>query len=549
MVTKKQQRVLDFIEKYQKKHKYSPTLEEIQIKFKLASVSTAHYYIKQLKKKGFLSKQESQHRSINVLPPHNISQIPILGTIAAGPAIEAVENLSGYIVIPENEIKSPEKCYALKAVGDSMIDDGVFDGDIVVIRQQSTADDGKMVVAIIDDNQTTLKRIYREKNRIRLQPANQNLLPFYRTEVEIRGVVEKIIRNPNNEIINNSSHTNQISKQKLETSRIKHEDKLEKIQNKNIRIYHGDALDIMGNEINYKVDMIYLDPPFATGRDFKYQATSEEIEFTDKWNGDSYERWLDELISKLKKTLEKDGNLFFHISAELSAVPQKILQRHFKKVEPIFWKKAHGKNTVKNKLGSVIDIIFRASEEKSYFKLVYEPLDEYYLENSYRNKDEIGLYALGSLVHDKTRSGHKYKIEHNGISYENLYGWKKNKEEMLKLIKENKIHFGKATNGKPPRLYKKLYKHECKGKPLSNLWTDIAYITRNEQDKRLYPTQKPIELLKRLIEIGCKENGTVLDPVAGSGTTGAAAISLKRKIVLIDKNKEAIKIIKHRLKV
>ena len=335
----------------------------------------------------------------------------------------------------------------------------------------------------------------------------------------------------------------------METSHIKHEDKLERIQNENIKIYHGDALDILENEINYKVDMIYLDPPFATGRDFKYQATSEEIEFTDKWNGDSYERWLDDLISKLKKILEKDGNLFFHISAELSAIPQKILQKHFKKVEPIFWKKAHGKNTVKNKLGSVVDIIFRASEEKSYFKLVYEPLDEYYFENSYRNKDEIGLYALGSLVHDKTRNGHKYKIEHNGISYENLYGWKKNKEEMLKLIKENKIHFGKATNGKPPRLYKKLYKHECKGKPLSNLWTDIAYITRNEQDKRLYPTQKPIELLKRLIEIGCKENGIVLDPVAGSGTTGAAAISLKRKIVLIDKNREAIKIIKERLKV
>ena len=199
MVTKKQQQVLDFIEKYQKKNKYSPTLEEIQKKFKLASVSTAHYYIQQLKNKKLLSKEESQHRAINVLSPHNTSKIPILGTIAAGPASEAIENLNGYVVIPENEIKSPERCYALKAVGDSMIDDGVFDGDIVVIRQQSTADDGKMVVAIIDDNQTTLKRIYKEKNRIRLQPANQNLLPFYRTEVEIRGIEEKIIRNPNNE--------------------------------------------------------------------------------------------------------------------------------------------------------------------------------------------------------------------------------------------------------------------------------------------------------------------------------------------------------------
>lgn len=554
MITKKQQQVLEYIEKYQKKNKYSPSLEEIQKQFKLASVSTAHYYIQQLKKKGMLSKEGSHHRAISVLPSHNTFQIPILGTISAGPVSEAIENLNGYIMIPENEIKSPEKFYALKVAGDSMIDDGVYDGDTVIIRQQSYADNGSMVVAVIDNNQTTLKRIYREKKRIRLQPANQNLLPFYRTEVEIRGVVEKIIRNPNFKIQESSNQPILISnhqKEKPNTIYTKQEVKQEKnySNNNKIKIYHGDALDILDKEIDYKVDMIYLDPPFATGRDFKYQATSKEIEFSDKWNGDSYEKWLDSLIFKLKKTLEKDGNLFFHISAELSAIPQKILQKHFKKVEPIFWKKAHGKNTVKNKLGSVIDIIFRASEDKSYFKLIYEPLDEYYFENSYRNKDKIGLYALGSLVHDKTRSGHKYKINHNGVCYESLYGWKKNKEEMLKLIKEDKIHFGKATNGNPPRLYKKLYKHECKGKPLSNLWTDIAYITRNEQDKRLYPTQKPVELLKRLIEIGCKENGTVLDPVAGSGTTGAAAIGLNRKVVLIDKNKEAIKIIKDRLKI
>lgn len=317
---------------------------------------------------------------------------------------------------------------------------------------------------------------------------------------------------------------------------------------KKIEVFLGDALDVLEEIKSDKFDMVYLDPPFSTGRDFKYQATAKEIQFTDKWNGNSYAKWLDDLIIKLKNVLNKDGNLFFHISAELSSTPQIILQKHFAKVEPIFWKKAYGKNTVKNKLGSVVDIIFKASEKKSYFGILYEPLDEYYFENSYRNKDEVGLYALGSLVHDKTRSGHMYDIEQNGIIYSNLYGWKKSKEEILTLIKQNKIHFGKATNGKPPRLYKKLYKHECKGKPLSNLWTDISYITRNQKDKRLYPTQKPIELLKRLIEIGCKPEGRVLDPVAGSGTTGAAAIELNRSVVLIDKNKEAVNVIKERLK-
>lgn len=193
MVTKKQQQVLEFIGKYQKKNKYSPSLEEIQKKFKLASVSTAHYYIQQLKNKGYLSKEESQHRSINVLTNKTI-KIPVLGNIAAGSPIEAIETQNETISLSQEEIPGFGKHYALRVQGDSMIEDGIFDGDIVVIKEQQTADDGQTVVAIIDDNQATLKRIYKESNRIRLQPANQSLLPIFRKEVEIRGIVVKIIR-------------------------------------------------------------------------------------------------------------------------------------------------------------------------------------------------------------------------------------------------------------------------------------------------------------------------------------------------------------------
>ena len=96
-------------------------------------------------------------------------------------------------------------------------------------------------------------------------------------------------------------------------------------------------------------------------------------------------------------------------------------------------------------------------------------------------------------------------------------------------------------------LYKKLYKHETKGKPLSNLWDDIAYITRTTKDERLYPTQKPFDLLKRLIEMCSNEDDWVLDPVGGSGTTGAAAISINRHVTLIDISKESEKIIRKRL--
>lgn len=319
-----------------------------------------------------------------------------------------------------------------------------------------------------------------------------------------------------------------------------------KERKKMVNLINGDSLEIL-EKMNDEFDLIYLDPPFDTGRDFKYSKKSTNIEFTDKWIGTEYEEWLDKLISLCKKRLKKDGNLFFHISAELSLTPSIVLNRHFKKVEPIFWKKAHGKNTVKKKLGSVIDIIFKASENNSYFNLLYEPLDKYYFENSYKNKDSRGYYALGSLVHDKSRGGYDFDVKKDGVVYKAPYGWKKNKKEINRLIKEGRIHFAKKYNGHAPRIYKKLYKHECKGKPMSNLWTDISYITRTTKDERLYPTQKPLQLLERIIEMGCKNNGKVLDPVAGSGTTGVAALNKKRSVTLIDINKKSIEIIKKRL--
>src|SRR3989338_2281462 len=155
MITKKQQQVLDFIEKSQKKHKYSPSLEEIQRHFKLASVSTAHYYIQQLKNKGYLSKQESQHRAISVLPENNMAKIRLLGTIAAGQPIEAIEEFET-VLVPRNIVSSSEH-FALNVRGDSMIGDGIFDGDTVIIKKQNTAQDGDTVVALLNENEVTLK--------------------------------------------------------------------------------------------------------------------------------------------------------------------------------------------------------------------------------------------------------------------------------------------------------------------------------------------------------------------------------------------------------
>lgn len=194
MITKKQKEVLSFIKLYQKKNSYSPALEEIRKHFKLSSVSTAHHYIKKLQESGHLEKEDNHPRSIS-LSDSGLLQVNVAGTITAGYPIEAVECMDETLAIPAKGLDLNAEYFALKVKGDSMIDEGIFNGDMVIIKKQSIAENGQTVVAIIDDNEATLKKIYRENGTFRLQPANQTMLPFYRKEVEVRGVVINVIRN------------------------------------------------------------------------------------------------------------------------------------------------------------------------------------------------------------------------------------------------------------------------------------------------------------------------------------------------------------------
>ena len=195
MITKKQKKVLEFIKNYQERKEYAPSLEEIKKHLRLSSVSTAHFHVKKLQEAGYLQKEYNQPRAVSTRNEKATIEVPLVGTIAAGQPIEAIETFGETITVSKDEVGKYGKNYALRVQGSSMIDEGIFDGDIVVIRKQEFADNGQTVVAIIDDNEATLKKLYREKNRIRLQPANPTLFPIYRKEVEIRGVVVKIIRN------------------------------------------------------------------------------------------------------------------------------------------------------------------------------------------------------------------------------------------------------------------------------------------------------------------------------------------------------------------
>ena len=316
--------------------------------------------------------------------------------------------------------------------------------------------------------------------------------------------------------------------------------KVHKINN-NVSLYINDA-----NNLNNKlknIDFIYMDPPYDTNRNFTLNSKNDKTGFSDKWSSNSYELWLSTLVSNLKKTLSNKGTMVIHISSENSFIVEKTLRNNFKNIEKIYWKRCHGKNIVKHKFGAVVDILFVAYDKERIFNEVRIPIEE----NSvwaFKNKDDVGKYSLGTLKHDRTRKGYNFTIDHKNIKYENEYGWKLSKDVVEKMISENRIHFVPKNKN----MYIKLYKHEHKGKPLSNLWTDIHSITRTNKDPRLYPTQKPQKLLERLIKIFTNENSTILDPVCGSGTTGFVSDKLNRKCILIDMNNEVLPIITKRFK-
>ncbi len=193
-LTPQKKKILDFINFYSNQKGYSPSLEEIKKKLKLRSVSTIHQHLEEMKKSGYLKKTKNQKRSIDVKNVSSMTKISLIGFIAAGGPIEAIRNPQN-IDVPRNMLSVGSNYYALRIAGTSMIDDGIFNNDIVIVREQPTVEDGEKAVAYLPDkNAVTLKRIYHEKNRIKLVPANPKMKPLYETNVEIQGKVVGVLR-------------------------------------------------------------------------------------------------------------------------------------------------------------------------------------------------------------------------------------------------------------------------------------------------------------------------------------------------------------------
>lgn len=194
-LTARQQAVLDFIAQFIEEHAYPPTIREIADSFSI-SVKGAYDHVKALEKKGKLRLGENRSRALELVRDEkrerNIVEVPLLGVVAAGKPIFAEENFSGRIPVPADMVKH-SSCFALTVRGDSMKDAGIFHGDVAVIEERPTAENGEIVVAMIDDA-VTLKRFYRENNRVKLVAENPAYSPIYTQDVKILGRLKGIIR-------------------------------------------------------------------------------------------------------------------------------------------------------------------------------------------------------------------------------------------------------------------------------------------------------------------------------------------------------------------
>lgn len=192
-LTPRQKGILTFIENYLEAHDYAPSYREIADGLELRSVATIAEHIDSLRHKGYLSKEPTLARSVQLTPvwDERSFEIPLLGTIAAGHPIEAIRT-SETITIPR-DMMGPN-VFALKVRGDSMVDDGIFDGDYVIIERIAQPNQGDVVVALVDDDSVTLKRFYIEKGRIKLQPRNAKYQPIYPKKVLVQGRVKGVIR-------------------------------------------------------------------------------------------------------------------------------------------------------------------------------------------------------------------------------------------------------------------------------------------------------------------------------------------------------------------
>jgi repressor LexA len=198
-LTKRQREILNYLATYTEQNGYAPSFEEIAEHFRYSSLATVHEHLSNLERKGYIKRSYNESRAIEILPTEatpRALELPVLGSVAAGLPIEATEH-GETMCVPDTFVRRGGNHYVLRVRGNSMIDEQIRDGDLVVINERRSADNGETVIALMNNSSATVKKFYRERDgRIRLQPANETMEPIYVSEhdVTIQGVVVGVMR-------------------------------------------------------------------------------------------------------------------------------------------------------------------------------------------------------------------------------------------------------------------------------------------------------------------------------------------------------------------
>jgi len=511
MVTKKQKQVLDFLTNYQEKKGYAPSLDEIRKKLKLASVSTAHFHVSKLRDLGYLTKKENHPRSISVMENESLVKIPLLGIIAAGQPIEAISNQTESIAVPKTKIQSGQEYFALKVLGQSMIGENINDGDVVLVRQQSIAENGEKIVALIDNHEATLKTFFKKRGQIRLQPANKNYEPIIikngEREFSIQGVVVDVVRNKT------------ASPQILKKYEVKQSvPKYQKLPLN--KLICGDAIEELKKIPSNSIDLVIADPPY-------WKVINEKWDYQWRTEND-YIYWTKQWVKEVARVVKKTGSFYiFGYFRTLAYLLPEIERENFALRQQIIVNK--GIKAISGRATKSYKMFPNVTESILFFNYYHQPeIKKFLLE---KNKEK-GLTAkqINDAMKVKSNGGGLWSL----YTGENILAQIPTKEQWEKL--EKILGFRKP--------YSEVNFTFNPQMGFTDVWEDIDFY----REKRYHSTQKPLKLMERIIKASSNEGMTVLDPFVGAGSTALTCINLKRNYIGIDIDEEYVNISKKRIK-
>jgi len=494
-LTPKQKKIIEFITNYQKNKGFSPTHKEIGKKFHLV-VSTIYEHLSVLERKGYIKKEHGHARTIEATDPtknSDLVKVRLLGTIAAGQPILTFEEGRETVAVPKSKIPSLSEVYALRVTGNSMVDENINDGDIVLVEHQETAENGQKIVALVDNYGATLKKFYKEQGHIRLQPANKTMEPIIirnGKDISIQGIVLDVIRDsgivmpqiyPDAKLINRERKVkNRDAKEILRGGSKKLNQTIFTAENPLInkfvnKIICADSEQLLKKLPDNSIDIIITSPPYNFGLEYKDDKKNDAV----KWS--AYFSKLNLIWKECARVLKPGGRLCLN-------------------VQPLF-----------------SDYI------PSHHLISKQLLD-------------LGLIWKGEILWEKNNYNCKYT---------SWGSWKSPSMPYLKYTWEFVEVFSKQTHKKTgDRNNIDITGDEFKK------WVYAKWSIAPERKMKQYdhPAMFPKELVTRLLKLFSYKNDIVLDPFNGAGTTTLCAAETDRRYIGIDVSKKYCQISERRIK-